>query len=366
MGRRVLVLPGDGIGPEVVAAALPVLEGAAALTGVEVELTHDLIHGQAWDAYGTFCRDETVAAAKAADAVLCGAVGGPRWDHAVPEGTPEEKDGLMRLRRELDVHAGIRPAVAWDHLLDRTPYRPDVVRGTDLIVLREMCGGVMFAAPRGRGTGADGRSEASDTARYGETEIERHLRAGFALARRRRGLLTSVDKANVMESGALWRETADRVAAEYPDVEFRHLYADNCAYQLARDPRQFDVIVTDNLFGDILSDQAAAVSGSLGMLASASLATVTPPGTATRPGIYEPVHGSAPDLAGRGTANPIGAMLSVSLLFTFGFGDPATGAAIEQAVMATTAEGVLTPDLGGRATTTEVSDAVLNHLHGAR
>lgn len=350
------MLPGDGIGPEVTAAGVRVLEAIAADAGLGITVVQDLIHGQAWDAHGTFCRDETVEVAKASAGVLCGAVGGPQYDNLVPDGTPEQKDGLMRLRRELDVFAGIRPATATAHLLAHTPYRPDVIAGVDLIVLREMCGGVMFAQPRG--IDRSGTRHGFDTNAYSEAEIERHARVGFELARRRRGKVSSADKANVMESGVLWREVVTEVGVEYPDVELSHLYADNCSYQIAIDPTQFDVIITDNLFGDILSDQAAALAGSLGMLPSASLPGLDP---LAGPGIYEPVHGSAPDIAGQGVANPIGMILSVSLLLRYGLARPDLAGRIDHACAAAT-QSVRTRDLGGTATTTEMTDEVLRRL----
>ena len=293
---RLLVLPGDGIGPEVMAQCLRVLDSVVDHASLDLVVVEDLIGGQAWDAYGTFCRDETVATARGSDGVLCGAVGGPAYDDLIPDGSPEEKDGLMRLRRELDVHAGIRPAVALPHLAGVSPYRPEVIDGADLIVLREMCGGVMFASPRGVDRSRAGR-RGLDTAAYDEYEIARHARVAFELARRRRGRVTSVDKANVMESGVLWREVVSEVATEFPDIELEHLYADVCSYRIAVNPVVFDVIVADNLFGDILSDQAGALAGSLAMLPSACL-----PGLdrSAGPGIYEPVHGSARTSSARG------------------------------------------------------------------
>ncbi len=359
MSRKIeiLVLPGDGIGPEVMSQALRVLHKISDMADLSLVIHEDLIHGQAWDAYGTFCRDETVHQAKNVDAVLVGAVGGEKWGNLAPGGTPEEKDGLMRLRKELDVFAGIRPARSYSHLNEKTPYRPELLDEVDLIVLREMCGGVMFASPRGIESDSKGPKRGFDTAAYDVNEIKRHARFGFELARKRRGHLTSVDKANVMESGAFWREIVSEVSFEYPDVHFQNMYADNCSYQLAINPKQFDVILADNLFGDILSDQAAALSGSLGMLASASLTNQS-----NSPGIYEPVHGTAPDIAGKNIANPIGMILSLALMFEFGFSMQEISEKLHLAVEEVTRTGPLTPDLGGLGTTNEVTEAILREL----
>ena len=372
----VLVLGGDGIGPEVVGAGVEVLLAVAKREGLRVEIEEDLLHGAAWERYGTFCRDETVARAREVDAVLVGAVGDPRFDDyladdvsPVEEGTeagavardPADKDGLMRLRRDLDVFAGLRPARAFEALVERTPFRPEVVRGADLMVLRELCGGAYFGLPRGIERLPGGGRRAYDATVYTEAEIERIARVGFELARRRRRRLLSVDKANVMESGMLWREVVSDIGArEYPDVALTHFYADNAAYQLARAPRDFDVVLADNLLGDLLSDQAGAIAGSLGMLPSASLAGLPLSGESAKPGLYEPVHGSAPDIAGQGIANPHGAILSVAMMFEYGFALPALARRIEHAVEHTLATGPRTPDLGGEAGSTEVANAVID------
>ena len=306
--------------------AAPGVEAAAAQEGLGVEVREDLLHGAAWEAHGTFCRNETVAAARAADAVLVGAVGGPEWDGiTVPDG-PEMQDGLMRLRLELDAYAGLRPAKALACLEALTPFRPGLTAGADVMVLREMCGGAFFSLPRGLERPAGGGARGFDTTSYTSAEIARFAHAGFQLARRRRGALASVDKANVMVSGVLWREVVDEVASDYPDVALTHLYADNAAYQLVRDPRAFDVILADNLFGDILSDQAGAIAGSLGMLPSACL-----------PGLPEP-GGGCPASTSRSTAarrtspakaSPIrsGSLFSVAMMFDYSFGRPEARAA---------------------------------------
>jgi 3-isopropylmalate dehydrogenase len=338
-----------------------VLDARAGRAGLGLTVEHDLLHGACWDRYGTFCRDETLAKAGAADAVLVGAVGGPKWDGIAVPGGPEMQDGLMRLRHGLDTYIGLRPAKAVDCLIPLTPYRLELVRGADVMVLREMCGGAFFALPRGIETLPDGTRRAYDTAAYTETDIARFAHAGFRLAQRRRRRLASVDKANVMVSYAFWREVVGGVAGDYPDVDFAHLYADNAAYQLARDPRAFDVILADNLFGDILSDRAGTIAGSLGMLPSACL-TAMPEAGARATGIYEPVHGSAPDIAGRGIANPVGMVLSVAMMCEYSFARPVLARRIEAAVTAALEAGHRTPDIGGSATTEAVTDAVIANL----
>ena len=375
----VLALGGDGIGPEVVNAGLEVLHAAAGTAGLRIEVEEDLLHGAAFERYGTFCRDETIARARGADAVLVGAVGDPRYndyliddDPAAGEAPaavstsrdPADKDGLMRLRRELDVYAGLRPARVFEVLVERTPFRPERVRGADLMVLRELCAGAYFGEPRGIERLPGGGRRAFDATVYTEAEIERIARTGFELACRRRGRLLSVDKANVMESGMLWRDVVSALGAgEYPDIELTHFYADNAAYQLARSPRDFDVVLADNLLGDLLSDQAGAIAGSLGMLPSASLAGLPPKGEGAKPGIYEPVHGSAPDIAGQGIANPHGTILSVAMMFEYGFAQPALARRIERAVEQTLEAGPRTPDIGGGAGTAAVTSAVVDACH---
>ena len=375
----VLALGGDGIGPEVVNAGLEVLQAAADAAGLRVEVEEDLLHAAAWERYGTFCRDETVARAQVVDAVLVGAVGDPRYDEylagdklrnedadAPASRNPVDKDGLMRLRRELDVYAGLRPARAFDALVERTPFRPELVRGTDLMVVRELCGGAYFGLPRGIEQLPDSGRRAFDATVYTEAEIERIARTGLELARRRWKRLLSVDKANVMESGMLWREVVSALGArDYRDVALTHFYADNAAYQLARSPRDFDVVLADNLLGDLLSDQAGAVAGSLGMLPSASLAGLPPNGEQAKPGIYEPVHGSAPDIAGQGIANPYGTILSVAMMFEYGFALPAGARRIEHAVETTLRTGPRTPDIGGDAGTAEVTNAVIDAIRAS-
>ena len=358
---RILALGGDGIGPEVLAAGLRVAHAAAEKSRFELTVEEDLLHGAAWDAYGTFCREETVALAQVVDAVVVGAVGGPKWDHISVPGGPEMQDGLMRLRKELDTYAGLRPAVFHGPLANRTPFGEGRAAGADIMILREMCGGVMFAEPRGLEEGQDGRY-AFDTAGYHEKEIRRIAHAGFRLARARRGSLVSADKANVMESYKLWRAVFEDVATAYPDVQFSHFFADNCAYQMMMAPTRFDVVVGCNLLGDLLSDLAAVVSGGLGMLPSACLAGAPYSGKSRIKGIYEPVHGSAPDIAGQGKANPVGMILSIAMMFEHGARRPEAARLIKEAVDEALADGVRTGDIGGSDDTDTVTEAVIARL----
>ncbi len=353
-----LALGGDGIGPEVMSAGLAVAAAACRGSDIRLQVKQDMLHGAAWEVYGTFCREETLAAAREADAVLVGAVGGPAWDDIRVPGGPEMQDGLMRLRKGLDAYAGLRPARAWSALAELTPFRPGLAEGADILVVREMCGGVMFAEPRGIETRSN-RRYGFDTAGYDEDEIARIAHAAFRLARRRQGKLVSADKANVMESYKLWRAVVEEVAADYRDVALTHLYADNCAYQMVRDPGAFDVVLGCTLIGDFLSDLAAVVSGGLGMLPSACLCGA--PGEPVK-GIYEPVHGSAPDIAGQSKANPIGMILSVAMMFQHSAARPDVATSIEAAVAAVLARGIATPDIGGTASTDAVTAAVVEEL----
>ena len=360
--RTLLALAGDGIGPEVTACALKAAE-AACDRDIRIEVAEDLLHGAAWDAHGVFCRDRTVEAALAADAVLVGAVGGPRWDGVRLPGPAWMQDGLMRLRHALDAWAGLRPARAIPCLAALSPYRPEVLEGADVLVLREMTGGPFFASERGVERPPGGPRRAWDHGGYDEAAIARLAHAGFRLARRRRGRLASVDKANAMETYALWREVVGEIAACYPDIAFEHILADNASYRLARDPRRFDVMIADNLLGDLLSDQAGVIAGGLGMLPSACLRAAPAQGEAVA-GIYEPVHGSAPDIAGRGVANPLGAILSVAMMFEHSFVRPDIARRIEAAVTTALDAGCRTVDLGGAATSAAMTDAVIAALNG--
>ncbi|RAV20468.1 3-isopropylmalate dehydrogenase [Paenibacillus contaminans] len=319
--KKIAVISGDGIGPEVIAEAQKVLTKTEEVFGYKFETEHGLFGGIAIDEKGTPLPQETLDICKKADAVLLGAVGGPKWDNNPKETRPET--GLLGIRKALGLFSNIRPAVIFDCLKDASTLKPEVLDGTDLIVVRELTGGIYFGEKFRRET-ANGQ-EAVDTCVYNVNEVERIARQGFEIARTRRKKLTSVDKANVLETSRLWRETVIRVAADYPDVELDHVLVDNCAMQLLRRPSSFDVIVTENMFGDILSDEAAMLTGSIGMLSSASLGEGSF-------GLYEPVHGSAPDIAGQGIANPIATILSVALMFRLTFGYHDAAAAIERAV----------------------------------
>ena len=367
--KALLVLAGDGIGPEVTAEALRVLDWFAVRRGLALDIGEDLVGGDCYERHGVFLTDAAVARARAADAVLFGAEGGSRWDTPDLEGAPEDKSGLVRLRRELDLFANLRPVKPFPALADASTLKPAVIAGVDLIIVRELTGGIYFGEPRGIEDLGDGVRRGVDTQVYTSPEIERVARAAFELARARRAKLCSVDKANVMESGILWRDVVTRLGAEdYADVALDHLYADNCAMQLVRDPAQFDVLVTDNLFGDILSDGAAMIAGSLGMLPSASLGA--PDETGRRLALYEPVHGSAPDIAGRGVANPLAAILSVALMLRHSFAREADATLLEQAVGAALDGGARTADIAGPGgapgntivSTREMGDAVLAAL----
>jgi len=341
MSKQILVLPGDGIGPEIMAEAVKVLEAASGRFGLAFDLVHDDLGGAAYDRYGSPLADETLARAKAADAVLLGAVGGPKWDTIDPALRPER--GLLKIRSQLGLFANLRPALLYPQLADASTLKPEVVAGLDVLIVRELTGGIYFGAPRGRET-VDGQRRAYDTLPYGEGEIARIARVGFDMARVRSKRLCSVDKANVLASSQLWREVVEEVARDYPDVALSHMYVDNAAMQLVRAPKQFDVVVTDNMFGDILSDQASMLTGSIGMLPSASL-------DADNKGMYEPSHGSAPDIAGQGIANPLATILSVAMLLRYSFGQGDAADAIEQAVGRALDQGLRTADIWSEGTT---------------
>jgi len=322
----IVLLPGDGVGPEIVAAARRVLERVGTF-----EFTEEVVGGASIDAHGMALTEQVLDACREADAVLLGAVGGPKWDSTDPD-APRPEQGLLGLRKGLGLYANLRPVHPSPALVGASPLREERIRGTDLLVVRELTGGIYFGD---RGREAD---RAYDTCVYTTAEIERIAGTAFDAAAGRRGRVTSVDKANVLETSRLWRETVDRVAAGYPRVELDHMLVDNAAMQLVAAPARFDVILTENMFGDILSDEAAMLTGSLGMLPSASLGD-------GGPGVFEPVHGSAPDIAGKGIANPLATILSAALMLRHGVGMPGAASAIEEAVEAALARGIRTPDL---------------------
>jgi 3-isopropylmalate dehydrogenase len=336
MSRRIAVLPGDGIGPEVTAAALSVLDCLRRDFGVSIEVESGLVGGSAIDASGSPLPADTLALVKHADVVLLGAVGGPKWD-ALPTAARPER-GLLGLRSELRLFANLRPAILYPQLASASTLRADVVAGLDLMIVRELTGGIYFGEPRGIRTLDNGERQGFNTLVYAEHEIERVARVAFEIARVRSRKVCSVDKANVLECTALWREVVTRVGREFLDVALSHMFVDNAAMQLVRDPRQFDVIVTTNMFGDILSDEAAMLTGSIGMLPSASL-------DRDRKGMYEPIHGSAPDIAGKNVANPIATILSVAMMFRYSFDDAANAARIERAVGRVLDDGLRTADI---------------------
>ncbi len=368
MTFHLLVLPGDGIGPEVTAQARRVLDWFASHRGLELEIEEGLIGGASHDRHGSFLTEEIESRARAADAVLIGAEGGPKWAHLRAGSGPEARSGLIRLRRELDVYANLRPIRAFDALAGDSALKAEVIRGADFVIVRELTGGVYFGEPRGIEELPDGTRRAVDTQLYTTPEIARVARAAFELARTRAGRLHSVDKANVMQTGVLWRQEVARLhQAEYSDVTLENMLADNCAMQLIRDPRQFDVIVTDNLFGDLLSDGAAMIAGSLGMLPSASLGA--PDTDGRRMAIYEPVHGSAPDIAGQNAANPLGAILSVAMMLRHSLALEAEAILLEAAVEAALARGLRTADIASAGAPTvgteAMGDGVLAALEAA-
>jgi len=346
MTHRIVTLPGDGIGPEIMAAAEPVL---AALG--EFELDERLLGGAAIDAHGSALTDEVLDACRQSDAVLLAAVGGPKWDTTDPA-APRPEQGLLGLRKGLELFANLRPVRPSPALIDASPLRPERIVGTDLLVVRELTGGIYFG-DSGRRATADGEGEeAWDNCLYSTPEIERIAEVAFRFARRK---VTSVDKANVLESSRLWRETVERVAAGHPEMPLEHLLVDNAAMQLVARPSDFDVIVTENLFGDILSDEAAMITGSIGMLPSASVG-------AGGPGLFEPVHGSAPDIANSGRANPLAMFGSVAMMLRYGLDMEPEAARLESAIDGALEAGLRTPDLGGGAGTEEATRAILERL----
>jgi 3-isopropylmalate dehydrogenase len=360
MNLNVLILPGDGIGPEVTAEAVRVLRAVAAKFGHSLTLHEGLLGGIAIHRTGSPLPEETLRMALNADATLMGAVGLPEFDNAPPDQRPEK--GLLGVRKALGVFANLRPVKAFAALLDSSPLKNHLVEGTDMIIVRELTGGIYYGTPRGiSGQGAEER--AVNTMVYTRPEIERIARMAFHLARGRRRKVTSVDKSNVLENSQLWRKVVTEAAREFPDVELDHLLVDNCAMQLILNPRRFDVVLTENMFGDILSDEGAVLAGSIGMLPSASIGDRRPSGAWV--GLYEPVHGSAPDIAGQNKANPLGAIGSVAAMLEYSFGLKEEAAAVNRAIEAVLASGKVTADLrppGPPATTSEVGQAVCDAL----
>jgi len=357
--KHILLLPGDGIGPEVVAETVKVIDWFSKNGSTQFTTSTALIGGAAYDAVGTPFPDETVVAAKKSDAILLGAVGGPKWESLPIASRPEK--GLLGIRKELGLYANLRPAVCFDALADASTLKHDIVAGLDIMIVRELTGGIYFGQPRGVETLPDGTRRGINTEVYTSPEVQRIARVAFDLAAKRGGRVCSVDKANVLECTEMWREEVIKIhKAEYPKMELSHMYVDNAAMQLVRNPKQFDVMVTTNMFGDILSDIASMLTGSLGMLPSASLGK---PGT---PGVYEPVHGSAPDIAGKSLANPIATILSFAMMLRYSFDLKNEADKLEAAVKTVLADGLRTADIMQpgmkKVSTTEMGDAVVKAL----
>jgi len=353
---KIAVLPGDGIGVEIVPEAVKVLRAVGKKFGMEFEFTEAPVGGAAYDICGYPLPDATLDLCRRSDAVLLGAIGGPKWDN-LPVHLRPELGALLPLRKELELYANLRPCILFPGLLNASTLKEEVVSGVDILVIRELTGGIYFGEKKREKT-PDGE-KATDTLSYSTYEIERIVRFAYQAARKRRGKLCSVDKANVLESSRLWRETVKRLAGEYPDVETTYMYVDNCSMQLIRNPGQFDVIVTENMFGDILTDEASMLTGSIGMLASASIGG--------RVGLYEPAHGSAPDIAGQNKANPLATILSAAMMLRFSFDREEEAVAIEKAVRRVLAEGYRTPDLMEEGKkllgTIEMGDLVVEYIN---
>lgn len=352
MKASIVVLPGDGIGPEVTAEAIRVLKVVAAERGHELRFTQHLMGGCSIDAHGVALTDEVLKACQASDAVLLGAVGGPKWDDPKAKVRPEQ--GLLGLRKGLGVFANLRPVRVHESLIDASPLKPDRLRGVDILVIRELTGGLYFGQPKGRDR-KDGHERAVDTLEYTDVEVRRVVELAFRLAKARRRKVTSVDKANVLESSRLWRQITAEIGERNPDVALDHMLVDTAAMRLITSPASLDVVVTENMFGDILTDEASVLAGSMGMLPSASIGE-------KGPGLYEPIHGSAPDIAGQAIANPVGTILSSAMMLRHSLGLPAEAEAIEAAVDRTIAEGCRTRDLGGSLSTTAMTDEILRRL----
>lgn len=355
MKAHLVILPGDGIGPEVTACAVEVLQAVAKKFGHTIITEQQLIGGASIDAHGTALTEATLKACQKSQAVLLGAVGGPKWDD--PKATVRPEQGLLALRKGLGVFANLRPVKVHPALVDASPLKPERLKGVDLLVMRELTGGLYFATPRFREKTAAGYERAVDTLEYADYEIERVVDLAFKLAQGRRKKVTSVDKANVLDSSRLWRQVATQVGQRFPDVQLEHMLVDTAAMRLIAAPASFDVMVTENMFGDILTDEASVLAGSMGMLPSASLGK-------GGPGLYEPIHGSAPDIAGKGIANPVGTILSAALLLRYSLQLEAEARSIEAAVDRVITAGHRSQDLGGSKTTNEISHAILESLAG--
>ncbi len=349
---KITLLPGDGVGPEVLAEAVRALEAVAAKFGHTFTFTERLMGGCSIDKFGSSLTDETLADCQASDAVLLGAVGGPKWDDPSAKDRPER--GLLALRKGLGVFANLRPVKVHPALVDSSPLKPEKLHGVDILVIRELTGGLYFGLPKHRDI-KDGCEHAVDTLEYYDYEIRRVIELAFQLAAGRRKKVTSVDKANVLESSRLWRQIAAQIGSQHPDIMLEHVLVDTAAMRLVTTPASFDVVVTENMFGDILTDEASVLAGSMGMLPSASL-------SGTGPGLYEPIHGSAPDIAGKGIANPIGTILSAAMLLRYSLHLEAEADALEKAVDAAISAGARTSDIGGKLSTKQMTDEIIKRI----
>lgn len=357
MTKNVLILPGDGIGPEITAEAVKVLNKLIETDGLDITMEEDLVGGAAYDVHGIPLADETMDKAQKADAVLLGAVGGYKWESLDISVRPEK--GLLRLRKEMGLFANLRPAVLFPQLASASTLKPEIVAGLDILIVRELTGGIYFGQPRGIRTLENGERQGYNTYVYSESEVKRIAHVAFQAAMKRNKKLTSVDKANVLEVTEMWREIIDEIAPEYPEVEVKHMYVDNAAMQLVLNPKQFDVMVTGNMFGDILSDEASMLTGSIGMLASASL-------DENNKGMYEPSHGSAPDIAGQNKANPLATILSAAMMLRYSLGREDLAVKIEEAISKVLDQGLRTGDIWSdgctQVTCSEMGDAVVAAL----
>lgn len=360
MNFNITLLPGDGIGPEVVAEAVRVLETIGSKYNHAFAFAERLMGGCSIDAYGSSLTDETLADCQSADAVLLGAVGGPKWDDPAAKDRPER--GLLALRKGLGVFANLRPVKVHPALVDSSPLKPEKLKGVDILVVRELTGGLYFGWPKGRDV-KDGRERAVDTLEYYDYEVQRVMELAFTLAKGRKKKVTSVDKANVLESSRLWRQIATKIGKENPDVELEHMLVDTASMRLITGPAWMDVVVTENMFGDILTDEASVLAGSMGMLPSASLSeSASGLPHEKRMGLYEPIHGSAPDIAGKGIANPIGTILSAAMMLRHSFKLETEAASIENAVDAAITAGCRTADLGGSLSTRQMTDEIISRM----
>ncbi len=352
MNATIVVLPGDGIGPEVTAQAVRALEAVAKKSGHSFDFVERLMGGCSIDAHGIALTDEVLADCRGADAVLLGAVGGPKWDDPQAKVRPEQ--GLLGLRKGLGVFANLRPVSVHPSLVDASPIRPERIAGVDILVIRELTGGLYFGQPKGRET-KDGVERAVDTLEYKDFEVRRIVELAFGLAKRRKKKVTSVDKANVLETSRMWRQIATEIGKTHPDIALDHMLVDTAAMRLVTSPTDFDVVVTENMFGDILTDEASVLAGSMGMLPSASIGE-------KRTGLYEPIHGSAPDIAGKGIANPLGIILSAAMCLRHSLGLEAEAALVEKAANDAVTDGARTADLGGSLSTSEMADEVIRRV----